>query len=206
MSEEPLPKQVEDLVKNLPLADTSKEVAIIEPVKNTQTLELDNIKIQIELEKAKLELEELRAKSRAMSSRVLDENEIRIDEKMIATRNENKAAAERIRSQKEYDDVKVTGRFLNRRAPGQMAKLAYIKYETDPVKWYELHDGRTYTLPRGFVDQINEYYHSPQFIQKTGPIEDPDDPGSQIAEVDKSNKKYAFVPIGFESNRLEHAA
>ncbi len=194
---------LEELAKELPLNDTSLTANVPEIV-NSQGLELDNVKIQIELEKAKLELEELRAKSRALSSRPIDAFEQKIVDKQIATQNENKTIAEKIRTQKEYDNVPVTGKFLNRRAPGNMVKLPYIKYEDDPVKWYEFYDGRTYTIPRGFADQLNEYYHSPQFIQKTGPIEDPNDPGSQIAEVDRSNKKYAFVPVGFDSPRLDY--
>jgi hypothetical protein len=186
------------------------DASIIQPatenLPSVEVSELEILKVQIEIEKAKLELEEIRAKSRALSSREHDAKELAIVDKQITNQNEDKAVKEKIRSQKEYDNVKVTGRFMNRRAPGQMAKLAYIKYDDDPVKWYELQDGRTYTIPRGFADQINEHYHSPVFVQKTGPIENPDDPGSQIAEVDRSNKKYAFVAIGFGNERIKHAA
>lgn len=191
-----------------------KEVAIIESIKvgpveteptppspNITVSELDLLKVQIEIEKAKLELEEIRAKSRALSSRIYDEKEIAISDKMISNQNADRTAAEKIRTQKEYDNVKVTGRFMNRRAPGQMVKLPYIKYDDDPVKWYEFHDGRTYTIPRGFADQLNEHYYSPVFVQKTGPIDNSDDPGSQIAEVNRDNKKYAFVAIGFNEDR-----
>lgn len=198
---------LEELVKELPLEDVSAPVENnVAAPSNTQSLELDNIRIQIELEKAKLELEEIREKSRALSSRQIDEFEQKIIDKQISTRNESKAVAEKISSQKEYDNVPVTGRFLNRRAPGNMVKLPYIKYEDDPVRWYEFYDGKTYTIPRGFADQLNEYYHSPQFIQKQGPIEDPDDPGSQIEQVDRSNKKYAFVPVGFDNERVGYVA
>ena len=168
---------------------------------NITVSELDLLKVQIEIEKAKLELEELRAKSIALSTREFDAKELEIVDKQISNQNADKTAAEKIRTQKEYDNVKVTGRFMNRRAPGQMVKLTYIKYDDDPVKWYEFHDGRTYTIPRGFADQLNEHYHSPVFVQKTGPIDNPDDPGSQIAEVNRENKKYAFVAIGFNEDR-----
>jgi hypothetical protein len=158
---------------------------------------LETINLQIELAKAKLELEELRSKTKAISSRPIDEIEQGIIDRQITRGNEDKAVKEKIRSQKAYDNVPVTGKFMNRRAPGQMAKLTYQKYEDDPVKWYEFYDGKTYTIPRGFADQINEHYHTPVFMQKTGPIEDPDMPGSQIAEVDTSNKKYAFVGLAY---------
>ncbi len=178
------------------IAETT-EVAVIEPVKEAVPSELENIKLQIELEKAKIELEELRSKSKTLSSRPIDEHEQEIIDRQIARINEDKTIKEKIRSQKAYDNVQVTGKFINRRAPGQMAKLAYIKYDDDPVKWYELYDGRTYTIPRGFADQINEHYHTPVFVQKDGPIDNPDDPGSQIAHVDTSNKKYAFVGLAY---------
>jgi hypothetical protein len=199
---------LEELVKELPLEDTSnKQVAIVETAQPKNEInELELLKVQIEIERAKLELEEIRAKTKALSSRPIDEIEQKIIDKQIATRNEDRTVQEKIRSQKEYDNVPVTGRFMNRRAPGNMVKLPYIKYEDDPVKWYEFYDGKVYTIPRGFADQLNEYYHSPQFVQKTGPIEDPDDPGSQIEQVDRSNKKYAFVPVGFGNERIGHAA
>ena len=84
---------------------------------------------------------------------------------------------------------------MNRRAPGNPAKLTYMKYADDPVKWYTFEDGKVYTIPRGFADQINEYYHRPIFIQKEGEL-DPSNP-SQIHAVDTSNKSYAFVPVEF---------
>lgn len=182
----------------------SKELAVVVPEEVKEVSEIETLRAQIELEKAqydlekaKFELEELRAKSRALSSRVIDEDEQKIIDKQHARINEDKTIKEKIRSQKEYDNIKVTGRFLNRRAPGQMVKLPYIKYEDDLVKWWEFYDGKVYTIPQGFADQINEHYHTPQFIQKDGPIDDPENPGSQIAEVDRSNKKYAFVGLAY---------
>ena len=175
--------------------EEEKELTILDSEKESS--ELENLKLKIELEKAKNELEELRSKAKESSGRVVDEFEQAIIDRQIARTNENKTIKEKIRSQKAYDNVPVTGRFMNRRAPGQMAKLTYIKYEDDPVKWYEFYDGRTYTIPRGFADQINEHYHTPVFVQRQGPIENPDDPGSQIADVDTSNKKYAFVGLEY---------
>lgn len=191
------------------VAVSTKEVALAEKPKKKRSSkedfpsekhvlsELENIKLEIELEKAKAELAALKDKALTMSSREHDAEELELIDRQIARTNESKTAAAKIRSQKEYDNVKVTGKFLNRRAPGCFARLTYIKYDDDPVKWTDFYDGKVYTIPRGFADQINEYYHSPVFVQKTGPIDDPDNPGSQIAEVDRSNKKYAFVPVGF---------
>jgi hypothetical protein len=90
----------------------------------------------------------------------------------------------------------ITGKFMNRRAPGQTVKLTYLRYETDPVKWYSFEDGKIYTIPRGFADQLNEHYYTPHFIQKQTEM-DPNRPASAIHDVDTSNKKYAFVPVNF---------
>jgi hypothetical protein len=90
----------------------------------------------------------------------------------------------------------ITGKFINRRAPGQAAKLTYIKYEDDLPKWYMLEDNKVYTLPRGFVDQINDHYYTPHFVQTQG-VMDPNRPCTAIHDVDTSNKKYAFIPLGF---------
>lgn len=148
-----------------------------------------------ELEAVKREIEEKKTEMQRVG-RVLDEDEKRIVEKQkesIAIRSDRNAIIEQ---QKKRDNEKITGKFINRRAPGQAVKLTYMKYADDPVKWYPFEDGKVYTIPRGFVDQINEYYHTPHFTQKEGNM-DPTKPSSVIHEVDTSNKKYAFVPINF---------
>lgn len=155
--------------------------------------------VRIELQKTKLEIEKVKAEEKDLIERrqlrELDEVEKKANDKLIATRVEGRVLEDKISSQKSYDNVKVTGRFMNRRAPGNSAKLTYMKYADDPVKWYTFNDGAVYTIPRGFADQINEYYHRPRFIQKEGPL-DPSNP-NQINEVDTSNKSYAFVPTTF---------
>jgi hypothetical protein len=90
----------------------------------------------------------------------------------------------------------VTGKFINRRAPGQTVKLPYIKYGHETPKWWVFEDGKVYDIPRGFADQINDHYYTPKFIQSTA-IMDPNRPASSIQEVDTSNKKYSFVPMNF---------
>jgi hypothetical protein len=85
---------------------------------------------------------------------------------------------------------------MNQRNPGQAVKLPYIKYPEDPVVWHNFEHNKVYTIPRGFADQINDYYHTPRFVQKEGAM-DPNAPMSQISAVDTSNKKYAFVPVNF---------
>jgi 16S rRNA G1207 methylase RsmC len=187
--------------KNKSLQVKENEVKMTEQLelptmKELETIETEIDKARLELEKTKKELEEQKLALKSLSSRDHDAKEVAIVEKQVTMSNENESAKAKIAAQKEYDSVMVKGRFMNRRAPGQMAKLAYIKYDTDPVKWYEFNDGGVYTIPRGFVDQINEHYYTPHFIKNEG-IMDPENPESGIAAVDTSNKKYAFVAIGF---------
>lgn len=129
----------------------------------------------------------------------IEESEYKKD---VAVAVKNSGLSEKIQKQKEFDSVLVTGRFSNRRAPGQSVKLPYQKYADDPVKWWPFEDGKVYTIPRGFADQINggtendPLYYTPRFVQKTG-IMDPDAPASSIHDVDTSNKKYSFTPVNF---------
>lgn len=172
-----------------------------EVMEQAEEVVLDSVQTQIdislsELEKIKKEIAEHREDLKKLNAREYDAKEIAISEKMLTQNSASNALKEKIARQKAYDDQMVTGRFTNRRAPGQPAKLAYIKYDTDPVKWYEFLDGMTYTIKRGFADQINEHYHTPMFIKNNSPM-NPDDPESGIQSVDTSNKKYMFSPVGF---------
>jgi len=162
-----------------------------------ETLNQELDLVRLELEKTRREVKELELKKQELvvPKRELSEEEKAINDKLLAGYVKGEGLKSKIEAQKAYDNVKVTGRFMNRRAPGNPAKLTYMKYADDPVKWYTFNDGAVYTIPRGFADQINEYYHRPRFIQKEGPL-DPANP-SQIHDVDTSNKSYAFVPTGF---------
>ncbi len=167
----------------------------------TDTMTLEGVLTEIdlarvELEKTKREIVEKRAEIQANAKRDISEDEMVIIEKRVGISEEKKAAKEKIEAQKHFDNVRVTGKFINRRAPGQPAKLTYQKYIDDPVKWYTFEDGKVYTIPRGFADQIRDHYNTPRFIQREGPM-DPSQPQSQVHEVDTSNKKYDFTPINW---------
>jgi hypothetical protein len=159
-------------------------------------IDLENTKREIEERKHQLEL------LKVTPSRHIDEDERKLIDKQATMSNEQVTLKNKIEKQRDYDSEPVTGRFMNRRAPGQGVKLPYIKHAIDPVKWYPLEDGKVYTIPRGFADQLNggtdedPCYYTPQFIQKQGEM-DPNKPESAIHAVDSSNKKYAFVPVNF---------
>ncbi len=182
-------------IKSLQIEPNKPEVSM------TKEVVLDSIQTEIdiaraELEKTKLEIEEKKKELALNPRREISEQEIKIVEKQITNSNEKRVSDGIIEKQKAFDNIMVTGKFINRRSPGQPAKLTYLKYVDDPVKWYNMEDGKVYTIPRGFADQINEHYYTPHFIQKSGPM-DPNAPSSQIHDIDTSNKKYSFVPVNF---------
>jgi hypothetical protein len=172
----------------------SEEKAVaLSPNQELEALESEIDRARLELERTKQQLEEKKKQLESVPA---------IVDKQVTVSNKSLALKEKIAAMKEYDNQKVTGKFINRRAPGHIAKLTYMKYEDDPVKWYDFKDGGVYTIPRGFADQINEHYYTPHFIQKQASdmiLIGNESPGelSTIAEVDTSNKKYAFVPVNF---------
>lgn len=188
------------------------ESAVLETPTQEKTTEQMIEEVQTELDLARLDLEKTRLEiaqqkhelslMKITPSREITSQEKELSEKQVTMSNEKQTLKEKIDKQKEYDCVMVTGRFMNRRAPGQPVKLPYIKYETDPVKWYPFEDGKVYTIPRGFADQLNggdetnPCYYRPQFSQIQGEM-DPNKPQSVIHSVDTSNKIYSFVPINF---------
>jgi hypothetical protein len=182
-----------------PLQQDSKKEVTMSDAEQLETLETEIDKARLELEKTKIEIEERKHELKSMSARVIDADEQALIDKQISRRTKDKATEDMMAKQKEYDNVKVTGKFINRRAPGQPVKLPYIKYADDPVKWWPFEDGKVYTIPRGFADQINEHYYIPQFVKKEGIQEHSHTIGdnSAIADVDTSNKKYSFVPVNF---------
>ncbi len=186
-------------VKGPQMEEPKTEVKMV-----TEEAVLDSVQTEIdvarlELEKIKMEIEEKKNQLQFEPRREISSDERRIIDKQVTSSNEMKASDALIAKQKAYDNVKVTGKFMNQRNPGQQVKLPYIKYADDPVKWHHFEHGKVYTIPRGFADQINDYYHTPQFVQKQGEQTHSNVVGenSSIAEVNTSNKKYAFVPVNF---------
>lgn len=157
--------------------------------------------VQTELDITRLELEKLKLELEEKKKEIGRLREVTPEEKKIIEGQYDKQAKDahlkdEMERQRIYDSQLVTGKFINRRAPGNSVKLPYVKYATDPVKWYPFEDGKVYDIPRGFAEQINEHYYRPQFTQTQGAM-DPNRPSSVIHEVDTSNKLYSFVPIGF---------
>jgi len=181
-----------------------EEMKLEESMSAEQTLESIQQEIdtaRLELENTKRQIEEKKHELKFIPGREISTQEQKIVDKQVTMNNEQETLKSKIEQDRIRDSELVTGRFMNRRAPGQGVKLPYIKYITDPVKWYPFEDGKVYTIPRGFADQLNggtdedPCYYSPQFVQKQGDM-DPNKPTSAIHAVDSSNKKYAFVALG----------
>lgn len=190
--------QVESNKSEAQMKETMEEVTVLNTSKEK---ELDSMQTEldlarIELEKTKAEIEAKKKELESMPRRDISNDEQALITKQKLRTEEKKVGEDKIEKQKAYDSQLVTGRFMNQRAPGQPVKLPYIKYPDDPVKWWPFEHNKVYTIPRGFADQINEHYYTPQFVQKQGEM-DPNRPASAIHEVDTSNKRYAFVPINF---------
>lgn len=157
-----------------------------------------------ELDLARKELEETRClieehKKLLKQFPARDAKEAELCEKQISRNTKQSAGAKKIERQKAYDNQMVTGKFLNIRAPGNSVKLTYIKYADDVPKWYTFEHNKTYTIKRGFADQINEYYARIQHVQKVNNvIVDEHNPGTALEEQVIRHQSYAFVPVGFE--------
>jgi len=185
-----------------------KKEEVLNEIDALEQLERELDQKRLELEKVKIELEEKKSEIKKVEfvpNRQISEDEKAISEKHVAINAEKSTLKAKIERQKIIDNQKVTGKFINRRVPGQPVKLPYLKYEDDPVKWYTLEDGKIYTIPRGFADQINggsendPCYYMPKFKQKTSEFIPSATVGenSQISEVDTTNKKYAFVATSY---------
>jgi hypothetical protein len=185
------PKKIKDLQLNseVPMTDTQ----------TLESIETEIDKARAELEATKKQIEERKEQLKTTPLRELGDDEVMIMKKQISGHVKNAGLKEKIEKQKAFDSQMVTGKFINRRSPGKASeKLTYMKYEDDPVKWYDFRDGGVYTIPRGFADQINEHYYTPHFIKRSPDATlDPNTIPDAIQDVDTSNKKYSFVPISF---------
>ncbi len=175
--------------KEVTMTETLAVSEVLPDTQALESLETELDRVRIELETTRREIEEKKQELKLLDVKDLTKA-TSFEKPSIPIISTNSDLSEKIQSQKEFDNVPVTGKFINRRAPGQPAKLTYMKYGDDAVKWYTFEDGKVYTIKRGFADQINEYYHTPVFTQKQGPM---DSTGSQIQDVDTTNKKYAFI-------------
>ncbi len=188
--------------KNNVIQEEMKIEAVMSGDETLEAIQQEIDSARLELENTKREIEEKKHQLKLIPNREISAEENKLVEKQVSMSSEMTTLKDKIEKQRIRDSEMVTGKFMNRRAPGQPVKLPYLKHATDPVKWYPLQDGKVYTIPRGFADQLNggtdddPCYYTPQFIKKQGEM-NPDMPESAIHSVDSTNKKYAFVPTSF---------
>jgi len=175
------------------------EVAVVDTMQEVDAVQTELDLARLELERTKREIEEKKQELQFMDRREsAPMKEVQVAPRAVSTND-------RLERQKAIDAQLVTGKFINRHRPGQPVKLPYIKWPENPVKWHELHDGKVYTIPRGFADQINggteedPLYYTPNFVKKEGiqALSSVIGENSAIHHVDTQNKKYAFVPCSF---------
>lgn len=65
---------------------------------------------------------------------------------------EMKSKAEK---QKKEDNRMVKARYINHRGMHERLSKPYMRWAGDPIRMYHLIPGKTYDLPKGFVDEIN---------------------------------------------------
>ena len=170
------------------------EVSQDEVLETTLT-ELDLARKELEETKALIEAKKHELKLKG--ARAYDKQDLDSIEKKITSGNKNNALAKKIAAQRDYDNVMVTGKFLNQRAPGQQVKLPYCKHVGDQDKWYTFDHGKVYTIKRGFADQINEYYAKITHNQKLDvTISDEQNPGTPL-ESTVRHQLYSFSPVSW---------
>lgn len=176
--------------------DTQKNMALAAE-KMMEDLQAQMDEMRNEIEKLRIEKAQI-VEEKKVYARELDAKEIELIEKQVSNTNAKQALREKIEAQKKFDNVMVRGKFLNQRAPGQAVKLTYMKYADDLAKWWTFEHNKIYTIPRGFADQINEYYAKIRFAPGEGPKTTQDgDMGEALDQTPIREQLYAFVPIGF---------
>lgn len=100
---------------------------------------------------------------------------------------ENKVKAEKM---KKEDHRVVKARYLNHRGKHERLTKPYCRWAGDPIDTYHLIPGQEYSLPKGFVDEVN---NSPGLPQRSEIL---DADGIPTAK-DEAFKIHELVPVGF---------
>ena len=85
----------------------------------------------------------------------------------------------------------VKARYINHRGPNERLESNYCEFSGEPIKCYRLIPGHTYELPRGFVDQVNNFGK----IANRKSIEEPGDHHS--TEERPQTQLHELVPVEF---------
>ncbi len=92
--------------------------------------------------------------------------------------------------QKKEDNRMVKARYINHRGMHERLTKPYMRWAGDPIKIYHLIPGKTYDLPKGFVDEINSSIGLAQRADRV--IDD------KVMSRDQAPEKlHELVPISF---------
>lgn len=184
-------------VVNYQMPEEGQNNMVLAAEKMMEDLQSQMDEMRNEMEKLRVEKAQI-IEEKKVYARELDDKEVVLVEKQINNTNKRQALKEKIEAQKKYDNVMVRGKFLNQRAPGQSVKLTYLKYDTDLAKWWPFEHNKIYTIPRGFADQINEYYANIKYNEGKGPTSIEDGAmGEALDHTPVREQIYAFVPVSF---------
>lgn len=84
---------------------------------------------------------------------------------------EKKKAEELLEKMREEDSKIVSGIFKNLEAPGCNAEFSYKYYKGEPIRTYNLEDGKKYDIPLGVAKHINKqcrYVKHKYLVDKEG--------------------------------------
>jgi hypothetical protein len=109
------------------------------------------------------------------------------DDGFASMKPEMKSKAEK---QKKEDSRIVKARYINHRGMHERLDKPYMRYAGDPIQIYHLIPGKTYDLPKGFVDEINEHKGLAQRADRV--IDD-----KVMAKDQNPLKIHELVPISF---------
>ncbi len=92
--------------------------------------------------------------------------------------------------QKKEDNRMVKARYINHRGNHERLTKPYMRWAGDVIKIYHLIPGKTYDLPKGFVDEVN---NNPGLAKRGERVEN-----DQVIMRDGTPEKlHELVPISF---------
>lgn len=96
---------------------------------------------------------------------------------------------EKALKQKKEDQRMVKARYINYNGDHERLECPYMRWAGEPIRHYRLIPNQVYTLPMGFVDEINRSYLTERSNE--------DDDRTPIGKIIGKKKVHELVPVGF---------
>lgn len=105
--------------------------------------------------------------------------------------------AEEMRKKKKDDSRMVKAQYINRRNINERLEKPYCKYAGDPIQQYKLIPEQIYTLPLGFINEVNEQDGLPirADLQSVDGVEVNKD-GTPLRQ-DRVERIHQLIPVSF---------